>query len=259
MGVEWSQTSDEAENPNSNFPLPPPRVIESSGLAPVGSLARVLLPPPQPKDLSVKRKMLPFVIDSKSLSVKRQDSLLAFSFRYQSSSVIRATATIRLIEDLNASSADCVLQKTADVSACKRQPRDAVIEIHYPSAIVNPRAQNYNLQLLLTDGDDRATLDGHVSGDSLLVTGVNMYIKSDNLTMDLLHLFGSASSSGISEPSKDQLTCVICFSDLASVAFLPCRHVCACAECSRLTLKSSSNHCPICRSVVSGQIHMDQA
>lgn len=188
MGVEWSQSSDEAANPNPHFALPPPRVIESSGLSSIGGLARVLPPPPQPKYLSVKRKILPFVIDSTSVSVKRQDSLLELSFRYHSSSLIRATATIRLNKDLNTSSADCVLQKTADVSAGTRQLRDAVIEINYPRNIVHPRAKDYNLQLHLTDGDDRATLDGDVSGGSLLITGVSMYIKSDDLTMDLLHL-----------------------------------------------------------------------
>ena len=44
--------------------------------------------------------------------------------------------------------------------------------------------------------------------------------------------------------------CVICFEEKPAHIFLPCAHLCTCAECYK-TLKRSTNKCPLCRRFIS--------
>ena len=77
--------------------------------------------------------------------------------------------------------------------------------------------------------------------------------------IQLIQLF-NATSGPVSPSSVDHgsnKTCAVCLSSDASVGFLPCRHVCVCPSCAKSTLASSANHCPICRSDVTGTIRID--
>jgi hypothetical protein len=49
------------------------------------------------------------------------------------------------------------------------------------------------------------------------------------------------------EPEADtSVECVICLTELRTVALFPCRHFCLCMTCAE-ALPSQSNKCPICR------------
>jgi hypothetical protein len=55
----------------------------------------------------------------------------------------------------------------------------------------------------------------------------------------------------------DASLCVICMTDMADVALLPCRHMCLCFECSK-TLRTQTNKCPICRAKILNLIRIYQ-
>lgn len=48
------------------------------------------------------------------------------------------------------------------------------------------------------------------------------------------------------EESKE---CVICYTELANTAVLPCRHLCLCKKCAQI-VRMQTSKCPICRTSV---------
>jgi hypothetical protein len=55
----------------------------------------------------------------------------------------------------------------------------------------------------------------------------------------------------------DSKACVICQDEQKNVLFLPCRHMCACGDCSR-RLVGDLAHCPICRSAIRQRVEVYQ-
>ena len=48
---------------------------------------------------------------------------------------------------------------------------------------------------------------------------------------------------------KRQTMCVICRNEIVSVVFLPCGHICCCADCS-----PAMKDCPLCKTFVKGTV-----
>ncbi|XP_069131056.1 uncharacterized protein [Argopecten irradians] len=48
---------------------------------------------------------------------------------------------------------------------------------------------------------------------------------------------------------KEQMKCKICMDNLVCISFLPCGHLCCCAECAPAMVK-----CPICRQIIRGSV-----
>ncbi|CAF3719440.1 unnamed protein product [Adineta steineri] len=59
------------------------------------------------------------------------------------------------------------------------------------------------------------------------------------------------SSSSLSSPSsnvdKDRFNCSICLDRTIQCILIPCKHMCACAECAQMIKKKQNSRCPICR------------
>lgn len=51
------------------------------------------------------------------------------------------------------------------------------------------------------------------------------------------------------EKLKDERSCVVCLENPRSILFLPCKHLCVCAEC-----KDSLDQCPLCRQKIEQKI-----
>ena len=50
-----------------------------------------------------------------------------------------------------------------------------------------------------------------------------------------------------------ELLCVVCQDKRKNTLFLPCKHLCVCAECAE-SVKSTGKQCPVCRTVISDSI-----
>ncbi|CAF1469450.1 unnamed protein product [Adineta steineri] len=59
------------------------------------------------------------------------------------------------------------------------------------------------------------------------------------------------SSSSLPSPSsnadKDRFNCSICLDQTIQCILIPCKHMCACAECAQMINKKQNSLCPICR------------
>jgi hypothetical protein len=70
----------------------------------------------------------------------------------------------------------------------------------------------------------------------------------DGQTYLLEHIYGvdEQEDGERSQMNDDARDCVVCIADPATVAVLPCRHLCLCSDCAE-ELRSRSCFCPICR------------
>ncbi|CAF3740142.1 unnamed protein product [Rotaria sordida] len=57
----------------------------------------------------------------------------------------------------------------------------------------------------------------------------------------------SASSLPSSNADKDRFKCLICFDRTIQCILIPCKHMCACAECAQIIKEKQKSRCPICR------------
>jgi len=48
---------------------------------------------------------------------------------------------------------------------------------------------------------------------------------------------------------KEQMKCKICMDNTVCISFLPCGHLCCCAECAPAMVR-----CPICRQIIKGSV-----
>lgn len=67
--------------------------------------------------------------------------------------------------------------------------------------------------------------------------------KADKINNDKLMV---SSMNNDQDDQDKSFECVICMSDLRDTLILPCRHFCACYNCSE-SLRFQTNNCPICR------------
>jgi hypothetical protein len=57
----------------------------------------------------------------------------------------------------------------------------------------------------------------------------------------------------IEDTDPDDSKCVVCITDQADTAVLPCRHMCMCYGCAKI-LRLQTNKCPICRTLIDNLI-----
>ncbi|OMJ65797.1 hypothetical protein SteCoe_37605 [Stentor coeruleus] len=69
---------------------------------------------------------------------------------------------------------------------------------------------------------------------------VKQTIKANEKYYPLLNLYGTSTDSQESE-------CLICLTELKTIAVLPCRHVCYCEACVNEVKNKNKTDCPICR------------
>lgn len=80
-------------------------------------------------------------------------------------------------------------------------------------------------------------------GDNYSGVMVKQTIKALNKYYPLLNLYGTSTDSQESE-------CLICLTELKTIAVLPCRHVCYCEACVNEVKSKNKTDCPVCRSPV---------
>lgn len=71
----------------------------------------------------------------------------------------------------------------------------------------------------------------------------------DSLRMDILEGDGGGVGGEATDDGEGN-SCVVCMSDTADVALLPCKHCCLCFSCSK-DYVGHSDRCPICRAAIS--------
>lgn len=79
-----------------------------------------------------------------------------------------------------------------------------------------------------------------VVSDKIICDGVEF-------TISKVYLGQETTLSGDGDFSEGM--CIICCSEPATIISFPCRHCCMCRECSE-QFASISNHCPVCRAIV---------
>jgi hypothetical protein len=57
----------------------------------------------------------------------------------------------------------------------------------------------------------------------------------------------------IEDSDPDDSKCVVCITDQADTAVIPCRHMCMCYGCAKI-LRLQTNKCPICRTLIDNLI-----
>jgi len=234
-------------------PLPRGRILEtifSPEGAELGGADRERNP--APVQVHLNRLILRFSI-SRDVEVKRRsDSTYSVRFAYSSSSPIRVMIFIGLKDHSTFASLEASLPKTENKSL---QFTELNLSRNDPKIT---ESGTVTLNLLLSDGNDECRFLAEINGSVMKVVEHYMYVKEENKTFNLISLFSSVSAE--SSPSQKSTnvngTCAVCLTGPVTVGFLPCRHVCVCDECASVTMISSSNHCPICRVTVTGQIKL---
>ena len=80
-------------------------------------------------------------------------------------------------------------------------------------------------------------------------------IMVDGRKYDLQEIYGLDQSDANMDGGRE---CVICMSDVADTAVLPCRHMCLCNKCAD-ALRYQSSRCPICRTPIQSLWHITKA
>lgn len=205
-----------------------------------------------PMNISLTRLVLQFGIGTELKVDKENDTKYRVSFSYFSKRQIEATISLGFHS--TDSSATLVTSLSATGSA-------SYVCVGFPISFAEHQRiweQRMNLSIKFTDGEDERRLFAVVEGSRVTIAEHMVYIKSQQKNYDLLTLFSSdhPDQSSLSHENRANGSCVVCLSSRANIGFLPCRHICVCEQCASMTMRSSSNHCPICRSTATGQIQI---
>eukprot|EP00929_Paragymnodinium_shiwhaense_P115634 TRINITY_DN84625_c0_g1_i1.p1 TRINITY_DN84625_c0_g1~~TRINITY_DN84625_c0_g1_i1.p1 ORF type:complete len:321 (+),score=64.47 TRINITY_DN84625_c0_g1_i1:139-1101(+) len=65
---------------------------------------------------------------------------------------------------------------------------------------------------------------------------------------------GDALGNEVANGGGDGADCVICLSNPRDTVIIPCRHVCLCSACARVTSSTWSFQCPVCRARVAAMV-----
>ncbi|CAF3660839.1 unnamed protein product [Rotaria sp. Silwood1] len=71
--------------------------------------------------------------------------------------------------------------------------------------------------------------------------------SSSSLSQNSVTEKQSTASVSSSNDDRDRFNCSICFERTIQCILIPCKHMCACAECSQIIKEKLKSHCPICR------------
>lgn len=252
MGNSFSSAAGPDEDLLNTVPLPDPQIIDSSISPARYELNRNTAITSPPMNISLTRLVLQFGIGHELKVDKENDIKYRVSFSYFSKRPIEATISIGF--HATDSSATLVTSLNATASAsyeCVGFPIS--FAEHHRS-----RDERMILRMQFTDGEDERRLLAVVEGSRVTIAEHVVYIKSEQKNYDLLTLFSSdyRDPSSVSNDNGGNGSCVVCLSSRANIGFLPCRHICVCEQCASMTMRSSSNHCPICRSTATGQIQI---
>ena len=221
-GSDQFTTISDGVYDQADAPLPPPRIINSVTAMVIPRVAepgRTVAP----KDVGVRKQSIPFMINRDSIEcVEFEEGSVLLKFQYRS---------------------DVPLSVFAELKSIKQ------------SSSLLPSHGMTNGSIKITGETDcygRIEMVMTNEKNSLIIVINKRLVEritwtSDGNSVDILGLYTGDSSVG---------TCVVCMSGQATVGFLPCRHVCVCSACAKLTLESTQNQCPLCRCVVSGRINL---
>ena len=242
-------------------PLPAPVLIQSVTPLAHGQSQDPDAHPPTARHLHVVKRNLPFNIKADSIEcVDSGNGHICVSFKYLSNSPMRANVTLSDECGNVVVHSELLLPATArlsDTVANEGQWHDASVGLVLPRDKFTSQPC-MDLEVVASDAGTRIVMHGKTSDRmSVVVTDMKLYTEGDDAVIDLLNLFGTVSSHGISGSGSSRDICGICLTEPATVVFLPCRHLGFCSECAPATLSSIGNRCPMCRSVVSGQIQLE--
>lgn len=223
--------------------LPPPRYIDSVGHT-IETRNDSQAPP---TNIRVDRQILSFGVDPESVSSCNCGSECSIIFKYFS--ITKLVVSIR----------------SGDLCLTAELPPTSPSQFSTSSVPLGRDLPVPELALEFTDSKDCIELIVN-SGNQGRFRARSMRMKfPDGRMIDMLKLFGGSDADSIlsmdgvthRETPNVHASCAICLSEPAVVGFIPCRHVCVCNECAYVTLKSSLNHCPICRESVYSVIRLE--
>jgi RING-finger-containing ubiquitin ligase len=81
------------------------------------------------------------------------------------------------------------------------------------------------------------------------LTIIKQVIKINNVYKLVFSLYGTSEDSQESE-------CLICLTEVKTIAVLPCRHVCYCEACLEEVKKKNKQECPVCRAKISSFLNV---
>jgi len=73
------------------------------------------------------------------------------------------------------------------------------------------------------------------------------------------HRRANATPVGTTSSADEGGDCVICLCRPCEVVILPCRHVCLCMSCAKVTSSTWSFQCPVCRGRVAAMVGLEEA
>lgn len=253
MGSTFSlQTRDQADESSQQNPFPEQRVGSSILYAPLQAV-NSFTKPSVPSSMSVVKKRLGFMVRHESIHIKSSNGLLDLHMSY------RSDHQAVLEVEYSTGPGNFTIYKATLLVPETRIIDGTDFQEFSVRAEVSDKILDLPIHLRLRIHNQDGSLDFVAKYKRGIVNIEAMSFESETGRIELLQLFNaSTSSTSPSLPSShQQKCCAVCLSNEASVGFLPCRHVCVCGECAHATMVTSSNHCPICRSVVTGTIKVD--
>jgi hypothetical protein len=206
-----------------------------------------------PACVSLEKKCLGLMVRPESIHIFKKNSIIELSFFYKSDYEAVLDVTYSTF------SGDLVVPSTTvSLPDTRVKGKTDFSEFAICTGIADGLLDSL-LSIGLRIHNKEGSLDIVAECNRGVVNLREMSFDSGSGRVELLQLFNASSSSAspTTPSSKQQKCCAVCLSNEPSVGFLPCRHVCVCGDCAHGTLASSSNHCPICRAVVTGTINVD--
>jgi hypothetical protein len=241
------QGEDDEATPN---PLPPPQVSSNIFLAPLAAHEVIRRAPPT--NVRVDKQRLPFMIERNSLKVETLNGCQVIQFKYKSTDIATCTIASTIADDERIVEVLAPTTLSSKEDLCHAQYREKKLNLFPGRHLKSGDSIMFNI----ITNDDKFVIEGIFQDDVVKIKSMGLISPSGLVDLQQLYDASGASGNSTSYHSSEGRMCAICLSNRISVGFIPCRHVCVCTDCADTTLLSSENHCPICRSVVTGKISL---
>ncbi len=192
-----------------------------------------------PREIQVTKQRLAFNLDKDGFKVQQCSDALVLGFKYFAQKRVHVSVEI-----------DSHQVATLQLDTSRGSAVNA-------ADIKLPLESTGVAEFRMTDGEDLLTVLLRLEGGTAKPEAMKLFRKDSDQSVDLLTLYDGGGNESVKQDSTHPTTCSICISNMSTVGFLPCRHVCACTDCAYATLQSSANHCPICRAPVRGVLRLE--
>ena len=253
MGTGFSQPPVEQENVRQDSLTLPPQQIHSSMIMVPTRGAPTQPRVPVASSLNVNKRRMGIVFKQDSLLIRGEESSISMKFAYSASTETELHVECFSHPDKNLISETTIMLQQTILDGLQNF-RDQEVKMTMGFGVTFPVM---SFRLSFRNPDEALEVLGKYHDKLVTICDMNYRTGSSEIRLQQLFNAGSSTSSPTSRESEAMKTCPICLCNPISVGYLPCRHVCVCSECSRITLSSSENRCPICRSVVYGTISVD--